>query len=596
MAAIEKIRLETSLPRSWQVHTAPDLSWRGTCILLMKLGTYNYPITPQEFPFFYNKELWLAYLDFLLENRFNYIAFWNGHPFDYFVELERFPEAQEGMPAGLLEKNRAMLTWLCKEGEKRNIRFIFQFYNIHTSVYFQKAHQLPDEISVPTPLLREYTAYSIEKFIREFPGVGLYVTPGEAIDLKYTDQWINQVILPAVRRSGETPPVFIRAWGIDLAHASKVDTSYPDLYWERKFNVEMIADTLPDPENKAWAALNGNFILDIHCEANLEPFRWNPPQYIQKIIRNSISNGANSLHLYPRKAWRWPYGCDTGEKKLQWERDALWFQAWGRYAWKVSREETSEKAYWLQILTERFASKKAAEHFYTSFQAGADVLPGIQRLIWLGYDNHTVVAAGGKLNQMESAEGIPFLENIGCLRIPDYLKALKNGEILNGPGPLDFLSEKIAAAEKAVLEAQKAVSLAQKNQDEASRILGDASAVLLVAKFYYHKLRALVFKILSDNNVYFERNREEFLEYLESSLADFRELTSLTTLTYESISDVPAKHPEKLKTCPTTGPTYCRYLSWSWQSMKKPCAGPSMRRIFCQPCRASAVSGTVIRI
>ena len=119
------------------------MSLRGTCILLMKLGTYDYPVTPRELPFFYDRKLWTEYLDFLAENRFNYIAFWNGHPFDYFVKLPNYPEAQDGLAPGLLKRNRQMLLWLAGEAQKRNIWLMFQFYNIHTSVYFQKAHRLP---------------------------------------------------------------------------------------------------------------------------------------------------------------------------------------------------------------------------------------------------------------------------------------------------------------------------------------------------------------------------------------------------------------------------------------------------------------------
>jgi hypothetical protein len=225
------------IPENFQLTDAPVLALRGTCILLMKLGTYNYPITPETFPFFYDKELWVAYLDFLVASRYNYVAFWNGHPFDYFVKLEKYPEAQSGMSEELIVKNRNMLLWICEEGSKRNIRFLFQFYNIHTSVYFQKAHNLPDEISKPNPLLEDYTAYTIETFLKAFPQVGLYITPGEAIDIDYTDSWINDVIFPAIRRTGKTPPVFVRSWGFDLDHARNIVNHYPNLYFERKFNV-----------------------------------------------------------------------------------------------------------------------------------------------------------------------------------------------------------------------------------------------------------------------------------------------------------------------------------------------------------------------
>jgi hypothetical protein len=538
------------IPENFQLTDAPVLELRGTCILLMKLGTYNYPITPETFPFFYDKELWLDYLNFLADNRFNYIAFWNGHPFDYFVKLDKYPEAQSGMEQELIEKNNKMLLWLCEEGSKRNIRFLFQFYNIHTSVYFQKAHNLPDEISKPSPLLEDYTAYTIETFVKAFPQVGLYITPGEAIDIEYTDTWINDVIFPAIRRTGKSPPVFVRSWGFDLDHAMKIVDHYPDLYFERKFNVEMIADTVSDPENRLWADLNGNFIVNIHMAANLEPMRWNPPTYIQKCMQNAQKNGSNGLHLYPRKSWRWPYGSDIDTSILQWERDDLWFEIWGRYAWNPYRDKVEEEIYWQNRLTMKFGNPDAARHFLSSFESGADVLPALQRLIWLGHDNHTVLSAGAKLWQLESAEGIPFLPLDNMMRIPDYLRILKKGTPNVRNNPIKLLEKKRLEGQRSYHRSMIAANLATRNQSEALSYQNDAHLTSLIVDFYTEKIQAIGYKSLYENNIDAEVNKQKFLTHIKSSVDVFRQMTSLTSKTYESLSDVPAKHPEKLKMCP----------------------------------------------
>ena len=182
----------------------------------------------QEFPFFYDKALWTEYLDFLAENRFNYIAFWNGHPFDYFVKLDKYPEAQDGLEPGLLERNHDLLMWLGEEAQKRNIWLMFEFYNIHVSVYFAKAHHLPEHgIDTPTPLLEDYTGYCIERFVSEFPSVGLYVCPGEALQMKYTPDWINNVVFAAVKRTGKTSPVTVHVPAVIPAQAGIQEEPIP---------------------------------------------------------------------------------------------------------------------------------------------------------------------------------------------------------------------------------------------------------------------------------------------------------------------------------------------------------------------------------
>ena len=70
----------------------------------------------------------------------------------------------------------------------------------------------------------------------------------------------------------------------------------------------------------------------------------------------------------------------------------------------------------------------AARHVLAYYETVADVLPAIQRLIWLGNDNHTIVSAGILLEQLEKARGIPFLPLPGLTRIPQFLENLRAGK------------------------------------------------------------------------------------------------------------------------------------------------------------------------
>lgn len=76
---------------------APEMVLRGACIGLQKTtylpghGVYEYPYTPENFPWFYDKQAWIRYLDMLVENRMNSLYLWNGHPFASLVRLEEYP-------------------------------------------------------------------------------------------------------------------------------------------------------------------------------------------------------------------------------------------------------------------------------------------------------------------------------------------------------------------------------------------------------------------------------------------------------------------------------------------------------------------------
>src|SRR5574344_1020701 len=65
------------------VRDAPEMVLRGTCVGLQKPtylpghGVYEYPYTQENFPWFYDKEQWIKYLDMLVDNRMNSLYLWN---------------------------------------------------------------------------------------------------------------------------------------------------------------------------------------------------------------------------------------------------------------------------------------------------------------------------------------------------------------------------------------------------------------------------------------------------------------------------------------------------------------------------------------
>ena len=89
----EKIEAnDQKIPTQLDFVDKPHMVLRGTCIGLQKpdylpgRDVYEYPYTPESFPWFYDKNLWIKYLDMMVENRFNSLYLWNGHPFSSLVK------------------------------------------------------------------------------------------------------------------------------------------------------------------------------------------------------------------------------------------------------------------------------------------------------------------------------------------------------------------------------------------------------------------------------------------------------------------------------------------------------------------------------
>ena len=101
--------------------------------------TYEYPITPDRFPWFYDKALWQEYLDRMLKDRCNVLYIWSGHPFASLVKVPDYPEALE-VTEEEFQKNREVFEWLTKEADRRGIWVVLKFYSIHIPLPFAQAH------------------------------------------------------------------------------------------------------------------------------------------------------------------------------------------------------------------------------------------------------------------------------------------------------------------------------------------------------------------------------------------------------------------------------------------------------------------------
>ena len=258
--------------------------------------TYEYPITPGRFPWFYDREHWTEFLDMLLEERCNVIYVWSGHPFSSLVKLADYPEAMEVTEAEF-KLNVETFQWLAEACDKRGIWLVLKFYNIHIPVPFaQKPAEgfaSPQASAVDERLLSQ----SISAFIRTFPNVGLMVCLGEALQgAIYGAEWFNETILAGVKDGlkdigvKELPPIIVRAHAIPSEKVmAEAVPNYDNLFTEAKYNGESLTTYTPrgkwQDTHKHLASLGSIHLFNVHILANLEPFRYGSPSFFRKACK-----------------------------------------------------------------------------------------------------------------------------------------------------------------------------------------------------------------------------------------------------------------------------------------------------------------------
>jgi hypothetical protein len=507
------------------------------------------------------------YLDQLARNRYNTIYFWTGHPFPYFLELPRFPEARM-LSREELKRNEDHLRWFTGEATRRGIWTVFHFYNIHVSPSFAKAHEREGvQIANPasTPLLEAYMRHAVSEFVRSYPNVGLMLTAGEALRVKQ-EEYIRDAIVGGIRDSGKRPPLIVRQWAISAdRYRDVVKSSYDNIFTMMKHNTEMLISPHPDQRNRTWVAFGQNHIVNLHENSDIKPFRWASPVFIQQMVSNWRHWGVSGIHVYPLVSWQWPVSLDRTDPPLSAvDRDSDWIEAFGRYGWSPNRAPEEEERFWRAQLNERFGDG-AGDAVYEYYVKTGPVMPGLQNLVNIANMNFhpTAVSQEARLNGILNSDrwaglGDPLsrpLDDFTLKRLEKKLGKLGASARLSPPRSVkEFLrcagskcadavepqplTEAFAEmAEEALATLERNANRAERERQEYARFVNDARCTAHLARFYRSKVAAAIEKGLYDRGGD-SQNYNRMLEQLAKSVDEYSRLSEAATPAYRQATDL----------------------------------------------------------
>ena len=420
---LELLQEDPTLSQLATIHEVPQMKLRGACVGLQKTvylpghRVYEYPYTPENFPWFYDKQLWIRYLDLLAENNMNTVYLWNGHPFASLVKLKDYPFAPE-VDDATMQKNQEMFGFLVDEADRRGIRVIQMFYNIILSKPFADHYGLKtqDRNRPITPLIADYTRKSIAAFVEKYPRVGFLVCLGEAMSGIDTDiKWMTETVIPGIKdglkASGrtDTPPIILRNHDTDGPAVLKASLPlYPNIYTMNKYTGESLTTYEPGgpwgETHRMLAAAAPIHIDNVHILANLEPWRWSSPAFTQKAVQAMHRvHHSKGLHLYPQASyWDWPYTADKlqdGRRLLQIDRDWMWYRAWGRYAWNCERG--ADQTYWKKQLADYYGIDTiSAGQLLRAYDEVGEIAPKLLRRFGITEGNRQTLLLGMTMGEL----------------------------------------------------------------------------------------------------------------------------------------------------------------------------------------------------
>jgi hypothetical protein len=546
----QRIQNAKQLPASIHFVDAPAFKLRGPCIGMQKTyilpghHVYEYPYTPELFPFFYDKQFWQQYLDFLADNRMNTLYLWSGHPFASLVQLKDYPYALE-VSQETFRKNVEMFRYITAEADKRGIWVVQMFYNILVSKPFAEHNGIDTQLSAPNPLVADYTRKSVAEFVKQFPNVGLMFCLGEALQgLDNQVQWCTDVLLPGIKDGmaeahlTSEPPVIIRTHATDarvvIPAALKV---YSNLYTEEKYNGESLTTSEPRGVRQqlhlAMSKLGSTHLINVHILANLEPFRYGDQCFIKQCMLAARDRlGARGVHLYPLSYWNWPDSPDKVDPPLkQWDRDWIWFESWARYSWNPDIDDATDHAYWIGRIASKYGSN-AAENILAAYNDSGECAPRLLRRFGITEGNRQTLSLGMTLDELVNPGAYNAFDELWESQSPpgerlgEFAEKEWNHEPHEGETPPQIIDQVLDFSEKAVDEIDAAAPDVTENKAEFDRLRNDVYCIRAMSQSYCAKANAALL-VLRYGYSHDPADMEKASVFLAQSLDYYRTLAKL---------------------------------------------------------------------
>ncbi|WP_198411345.1 hypothetical protein [Marinimicrobium alkaliphilum] len=371
LALVESLQGGTRLEEVQAREEAPALVFRGI--------KYNLPwetyrpssALDQHYETARDLDYWEAFLDMMVENRFNVISFWNTHPYTFMTSPKNFPEASPWSEKEQ-EEWREFYQQLFALAKERGLDTYIVHWSIFVSEAFAKAHDMAEENFYPhyyvegetSELVRRYLRESVKQVLEEYPdldGVGISHGEGMAGMTPLERQaWMDDVLIagmleadrpvklihrvPFSSGTSSDPGVSEDVEQVTRAAMENLGDSFDGPIWtEMKFNWshahstpklvkvhggelgDTYFDPLPEDYKVTWMARNEDFFA----------LRWGVPSFIREHLALNAQASYVGGYFIGSETYIPALDYFTAvDEPVDWdyafERQWLWYKLWGR--------------------------------------------------------------------------------------------------------------------------------------------------------------------------------------------------------------------------------------------------------------------------
>jgi len=213
LALVEHLRNGVPLKDIKLERDKPKLEFRG---IKFNLPWHTYrpsSALDQHYETVRNLKFWEAFLDMMVENRFNVISLWNLDPYTFMIKPKNFPKASPW-------SDKEMADWqhlyhkIFRMAKERGLDTYIIHWNIFVSKEFAEAHNVAKENFYPyyyvkgdtSEIVRLYMRECVKQVLQEYPNLdGIGVSQGEGMAGMTPSQrqkWIDDALIKGMLEAG----------------------------------------------------------------------------------------------------------------------------------------------------------------------------------------------------------------------------------------------------------------------------------------------------------------------------------------------------------------------------------------------------------
>lgn len=381
LALAEQVRNHTALAKISAENQTPQLAFRGI--------KYNLPwetyrastAITQHTPTVHDLKYWEAFLDMMVENRFNVVSLWNLNPYTFMIKPKNFPEASPWSEKEFAEWQK-LYRGIFQMAKERALDTYIVHWSIFVSKEFAEAHGVAKQNFYPhyfvpgdtSEIVRRYLRESVKQTLEEYPNLdGIGISHGEGMAEMtplQRQQWMDDVLIAGmleVKRpvklihrvpfsSGlsSEPGVSKNVEQVTRAAMEKLEDRFAGPIWvEMKFNWShghstpklekvhggKLGDTyfFPEPKNYkvVWQVRNEDFFA----------LRWGVPEFIRSHIalnghQNYVGGYFIGSETYIPALDYFTATKDKVNWKWAFQRQWLFYKLWGRLLYDASTPDS----------------------------------------------------------------------------------------------------------------------------------------------------------------------------------------------------------------------------------------------------------------